>query len=187
MRIVRQFGNGKLNKQQATLMLKSGFGFTDEDVNTFLGIDDSPLTDDEVQQFSMHPDEFLLQELSKIGSKKNEFKVVKSKGVNESFAIELDQLEANVLSILTKEKGNVTPETIAKSLKVESISPRSSTAGPLAVKVIKGDPRCGANFDTIVVSGEESPSPGSVNYFVSGSTDSNFEFRYDFTVTIAEE
>jgi hypothetical protein len=119
MRIVRQFGNGKLNKQQATLMLKSGFGFTDEDVNTFLGIDDSPLTDDEVQQFSMHPDEFLLQELSKIGSKKNEFKVVKSKGVNESFAIELDQLEANVLSILTKEKGNVTPETIAKSLKVD--------------------------------------------------------------------
>lgn len=76
---------------------------------------------------------------------------------------------------------------VAKSLKVESISPRSSTAGPLAVKVIKGDPRCGANFDTIVVSGEESPSPGSVNYFVSGSTDSNFEFRYDFTVTIAEE
>jgi hypothetical protein len=137
MRIVRQFGNGKLNKQQATLMLKSGFGFTDEDVNTFLGIDDSPLTDDEVQQFSMHPDEFLLQELSKIGSKKNEFKVVKSKGVNESFAIELDQLEANVLSILTKEKGNVTPETIAKSLKVDVADVKNIIKNFIADKILK--------------------------------------------------
>ena len=137
MRIVRQFGNGKLNKQQASLMLKSGFGFTDEDVNTFLGIDDSPLTDDEVQQFSMHPDEFLLQELSKIGSKKNEFKVVKSKGVNESFAIELDQLEANVLSILTKEKGNVTPETIAKSLKVDVDDVKNIIKNFIADKVLR--------------------------------------------------
>lgn len=137
MRIVRQFGNGKLNKQQATLMLKSGFGFTDEDVNTFLGIDDSPLTDDEVQQFSMNPDEFLLQELEKIGSKKNEFKIVKSKGVNESFAIELDQLEANVLSILTKEKGNVTPETIAKSLKVDVADVKNIIKNFIADKVIK--------------------------------------------------
>ena len=31
MRIVRQFGNGKLTKQQASLMLKNGFGFTDDD------------------------------------------------------------------------------------------------------------------------------------------------------------
>ena len=137
MRIVRQFGNGKLNKQQATLMLKSGFGFTDDDVNTFLGIDDSPLTDDEVQQFSMNPDEFLLQELEKIGSKKNEFKVVKSKGVNESFAIELDQLEANVLSILTKEKGNVTPETIAKSLKVDVADVKNIIKNFIADKVLK--------------------------------------------------
>lgn len=119
MRIVRQFGNGKLNKQQASLMLKNGFGFTDADVNTFLGIDDSPLTDDEVQQFSMDRDLLLLQELEKIGSKKSDFKIHKSKGVTQSFAIELDQLEANVLSILTKEKGKVTPEIIAKSLKVD--------------------------------------------------------------------
>ena len=119
MRIVRQFGNGKLKKEQASLMLKNGFGFTDSDINTFLGIDDSPMTDDEVQQFSMDKDLFLLQELEKIGSKRNDFKIHKSKGVSESFAIELDQLEANVLSILTKEKGKVTPEIIAQSLKVD--------------------------------------------------------------------
>jgi len=36
MRIVRQFGNGKINKQQAALMLKSGFGFSDADVKKSL-------------------------------------------------------------------------------------------------------------------------------------------------------
>lgn len=137
MRIVRQFGNGKLNKQQATLMLKSGFGFTDNDVNTFLGIDDSPLTDDEVQQFSMNADEYLIQELSKIGSKKNEYKVVKSKGVNESFAIELDQLEANVLDILTKEKGRITPELIAKSLNADVADVKNIIKNFIADKIIK--------------------------------------------------
>lgn len=137
MRIVRQFANGKLNKQQATLMLKSGFGFTDEDVNTFLGIDDSPLTDDEVQQFSMNADEYLIQELSKIGSKKNEFKIVKSKGVNESFAIELDQLEANVLDILTKEKGRITPELIAKSLNADVADVKNIIKNFIADKIIK--------------------------------------------------
>ena len=45
MRIVRQFSNGKLTKDQAAFMLKSGFGFSDDDVNTFLGIDDDAKTD----------------------------------------------------------------------------------------------------------------------------------------------
>jgi len=42
--IVRQYGQGKLTKQQATLMLKNGFGFTDEDCNAYLGIDEDPTT-----------------------------------------------------------------------------------------------------------------------------------------------
>lgn len=73
---------------------------------------------------------------------------------------------------------------IPKSLKVESISPRSPSAGPLSVKVIKGEKRCGKDFDTILVSGKELAGTGSVNYFVTGTTDSKYDFRYDFTVTI---
>ena len=73
---------------------------------------------------------------------------------------------------------------IPKSLKVESISPRSPSAGPLSVKAIKGEKRCGKDFDTIVISGKEIPDTGSVNYFVTGSTESKYDFRYDFTVTI---
>jgi predicted nucleotidyltransferase len=50
--------------------------------------------------------------------------------------------------------------------------------------VIKGDARCGSDFDTIVVTGKEAPEAGSVNYFVSGKTASRFDFRYDFSVTV---
>jgi serine/threonine protein kinase len=73
---------------------------------------------------------------------------------------------------------------IPKSLKVESISSRPPNAGALSVKAIKGEKRCGNDFDTIVVSGKEVEGTGSVNYFVTGTTESRYNFRYDFTVTI---
>ena len=73
---------------------------------------------------------------------------------------------------------------IPKSLKVESISTRAPSAGPLIVKAIKGDARCGKDFDSIVVSGKEVEGTGSVNYYVTGTTESKYDFRYDFTVTI---
>lgn len=73
---------------------------------------------------------------------------------------------------------------IPTSLKVESISTRAPSAGALSVKALKGDARCGKDFDTIVVSGKEVEGTGSVNYFVTGTTESRFNFRYDFTVTI---
>lgn len=119
MRIVRQFTQGKLTKPQASLMLKNGFGFSDNDVNTFLGIDESPLTEFEIQKFSAEPDEFLLQELSKIGQKKSDYNFVFSKGVEERFVMDLNQAEANVLSMITKEKGKVTPEVLSKTLKLD--------------------------------------------------------------------
>ena len=73
---------------------------------------------------------------------------------------------------------------ISSSLEAKNISARSNAAGPLATKVIKGDARCGSAFDTIVVKGKEAPQAGSVNYFVAGKTSSNFDFRYDFSVTV---
>lgn len=76
---------------------------------------------------------------------------------------------------------------VAKSLKVDNISTRPATAGALSVKVVKGEKRCGKDFDTIVVTGKEAEESGSVNYFVTGTTDSNYEFRYDFTVTVVPQ
>ena len=73
---------------------------------------------------------------------------------------------------------------LTSSLVVKNISTRPTNAGALTAKVIKDDARCGSDFDTIVVSGKEAKESGSVNYFVSGKTSSNFDFRYDFSVTV---
>lgn len=118
MRIVRQFGNGKLTKQQASLMLKNGFGFTDDDVNTFLGIDDSPLTDDEMQKFSMNEDDRMVMEFESCGEDKNKYEIIESKlAMYENFAdiSRLTQPQANILDLMTKDK-NITAEVIAKTL-----------------------------------------------------------------------
>lgn len=112
MRIVRNFGNGKLTKAQASMMLKNGFGFTDADVNTFLGTDEDPMTEDEIQKFSMDEDERLVHEFSLCGSDK--FQSVEKR---ECFSDELNQLEANVLDLITKDM-NITPSVIASILKV---------------------------------------------------------------------
>ena len=120
MRIVRQFGNGKLTKQQASLMLKNGFGFTDEDVNTFLGIDDSPLTDDEVQKFSENPEITLLQAFNEIGETKDGFNVILSTPLShfQNFAddFQLNQLQANIMDLYKKDS-KITPDVISTTLK----------------------------------------------------------------------
>lgn len=73
---------------------------------------------------------------------------------------------------------------VTSSLVVKNISNRPANAGTLEAQVRKGDSRCGRDFDTIVVSGKEAEEPGSVNYYVAGKTTSNFDFRYDFSVTL---
>lgn len=113
MRIVRQFSSGKINKQQASLMLKSGFGFTDNDVNTFLGVDDDPTN--EFAAFAETQDEILLNEFASCGEDVNDFDVVDTFEAKnfESFADdEINKLKANVLDLISKDK-RVTPETMA--------------------------------------------------------------------------
>lgn len=113
MRIVRQFSSGKINKQQASLMLKSGFGFTDNDVNTFLGVDDDPTN--EFEAFSETQDEILLNEFASCGDDVNDFDVVDTFEAKnfESFADdEINKLKANVLDLISKDK-RITPETMA--------------------------------------------------------------------------
>lgn len=113
MRIVRQFGSGKINKQQASLMLKSGFGFTDADVNTFLGIDEDPTT--EFAAFAETQDEILLNEFAACGDHVNDFDVVdtyEAKNFEQFADAEINKLKANVLDLISKDK-RVTPETMA--------------------------------------------------------------------------
>lgn len=115
MRIVRQFANGKINKAQASLMLKNGFGFTDDDVNTFLGVDEDPATE---QAFASMQDELLLNEFAACGDNVNDFEVIETHEARnyEKFADEeINVLKANVLDLISKDK-RVTPEVMAKVL-----------------------------------------------------------------------
>jgi hypothetical protein len=115
MRIVRQFGSGKINKAQAALMLKNGFGFTDADVDTFLGIDDDPSTE---QAFASMQDDLLLNEFASCGDNVEDFEVVEThdaKGYQAFADEEINVLKANVLDLISKDK-RVTPEVMAKVL-----------------------------------------------------------------------
>lgn len=117
MRIVRQFISGKMTKEQAGLMLKSGYGFTDEDVNTFLGVDSDPST------FSSEEQDFaLLEQFGQVGEDATQFEELGRKPAREAeyFADvkQLSQLEANVLNLIKKDK-RITAEVIATTLKTE--------------------------------------------------------------------
>lgn len=115
MRIVRQFTNGKLTKEQAALMLKSGFAFTDSDVNTFLGLDADPAT------FSSDDKEMELVEMfEKFSDDLSDYEVLSEKPANtfNHFAEnkQLSQLEADILGYLNKDK-RITSELLSQVLK----------------------------------------------------------------------
>ena len=121
MRIVRQFTQGKLTKPQASLMLKNGYGFNDEDINTFLGIDESPITDFEIQKFSMTEEERAAEMFSEYGDDFDSYELISSRPYKQSFAdaLMLNQLEQNVLDIVTRDS-KIDAEGIAKLLDLET-------------------------------------------------------------------
>jgi hypothetical protein len=72
MRIVREFNKGKMTRAAATAMLKSGYGFNDVDVVSFLG--------EEEQAFSVQFSEETVASLFEgFGAAKTEFEILKSK------------------------------------------------------------------------------------------------------------
>jgi len=117
MRIVRNYGNGKLTKEQAALMLRNGFGLSDSDVNAFLGIDDNPLTDDEIQKFSEDKDERLIQEFANTGDNRDDYVILRTRKARDFYAeqIELTRLEGEVAKLISEQKF-ITPDVIAKTL-----------------------------------------------------------------------
>lgn len=125
-RIVRQFSQGKLTKAQAAIMLKNGFGFTDADVDAYLGIDEDPLTQD--AKFSQQYNEIDVAEMfAACGQDASQFIVmgsqeVKGDGEDEmafafKTAVELTALEAKISDILKKDS-KVGNDAIAKGLNV---------------------------------------------------------------------
>jgi DNA-binding MarR family transcriptional regulator len=113
LRISRLFTNGKLTKQQAVIQLRA-FGFTDEQINQYLGVDDNPQTND----FAAIEDDILLNEFASCGDDVNDFNIIEKKNYEKFQEIEAPtKLEANILELLNKDK-RITNETIASTLKV---------------------------------------------------------------------
>ncbi len=120
MRISRLFNQGKLTKQQAAIQLK-GFGFTDEDINNYLGVDDSPATLD--TKFSS--DEDLSAMFEACFEDANDYEIIKktpiSQDENFEFRLmfdaqtELSELETKVKDLLQIDP-NLTNESIAQTL-----------------------------------------------------------------------
>lgn len=54
----------------------------------------------------------------------------------------------------------------------------------ISTSLLRGDSRCGAEFDTILISGKTGITPGETTYELTGNTDSGFNFVYSFNLKL---
>lgn len=109
-RIIREFNKGKINREQATSMLKTGYALSDDEINLWLGADELDA-------------QFAAQDFSvfyEFGENKEGYNIWKSK---KRFSDEADyymfadvnQLESDILDQIAKQK-DITPEVLAEVL-----------------------------------------------------------------------
>lgn len=83
MRVVRQFSQGKITKQQAAVMLGSGLGLNEGEINTMLGVDDDPATEDFDDQMAALEEETIAV-FKEYGESKERFTFLSDKSVFSS-------------------------------------------------------------------------------------------------------
>ena len=117
-RVVREYNKGKITRDQATQMLKNGYGLSEEDVQTWLG------------EFTEHQDiDSVIQVFSEYGEAKSKYEILRTKTVFSSDNLEeqelqfrdetiTDNLDKKILTAISKNK-NVPIDDIAKGLGVE--------------------------------------------------------------------
>jgi DNA-binding Lrp family transcriptional regulator len=109
-RIIRNFEKGRINKDQAKLLLKSSLGLSEEEINVMLSIDND-------MEFSAQDnEELLLAEFAAHGESKDNYNVITSRN-RFNFQEELTQAEVNILDLIKKDK-RITPEVIGRALKM---------------------------------------------------------------------
>lgn len=113
LRIIRQVGQGKLSRDAAKVMLKNALGLNDEDIETMLAIDESP-----VQMSSQDA----ISVFQNFGEPKNNYEILKSRvrfsdDSDAQMFADVTQDESNVLDLITKDK-RITPDVIADTLNI---------------------------------------------------------------------
>jgi hypothetical protein len=120
MRVIRQFSQGKITKEIAVTMLKSGLGMTDNEVNAMLGIDDDPMTED--FSFSALDEDTVIGLFREVGEPKSDYTIINSKAVfssRDAFAEGdlIDKtLDKQILYLVNKDN-KISIDDIAKTVK----------------------------------------------------------------------
>lgn len=123
MRVIRQFSQGKITKEVATVMLKSGLGMNDQEINSMLGIDDDPETED--QQFSEVDLDGVIGVFEEFGEAKDNFQVLSTRSVFSAADTFADDYlvdataDKKILELLQKDKlipNEVIAQAIGRSL-----------------------------------------------------------------------
>ena len=108
-RIIREFTKGKINREQATAMLKTGYALSDEEVTTWLGAElDAEFA---AQDFSVFYEFGESQEAYNIWKSKKRF----SEESDYHMFADVNQLESDILDQIAKQK-DITPEVLAEVL-----------------------------------------------------------------------
>lgn len=128
MRIIRQYGKEQITKSAASVLLKTGLGLNDDDINSLLGEEDQTVA------MSFEAEDEIITLFNKFGEDKRDYHLIKSKKVRfssdeEAFEDELNFYkqsfatksvsvsEADILKLISKDK-LITPEVIAAALGV---------------------------------------------------------------------
>lgn len=111
LRIIRQYSQGKINKQVATTLLKTGLGLSDTDIEAMLG-DEQAFSAQQIEE------ELVAEMFSAIGESRQNFSIIKSKPYQfdkEDFA-DIKLTDSNILDLIKKDN-KITPEVIATTIK----------------------------------------------------------------------
>lgn len=108
-RIIREFNKGKINREQASAMLKTGYALSDDEVNTWLGAElDAEFA---AQDFSVFYEFGESEESYNIWKSKKRF----SEEADFYMFADVTQLESDILDQIAKQK-DITPEVLAEVL-----------------------------------------------------------------------
>lgn len=132
LRIIRQFGQGKITKEIAQTMLRSGYGLSDGEIDTMLGVNE-----EFSQAFSM--DE-TIEIFSQYGVSRSEYNIIEAKPL--TFADVYDEIDKQILTII-KTQPLTPPVDIAAALKISVDSVNERISKMIGRDIIKYNPNNG--------------------------------------------
>lgn len=138
-RIIREFNKGKITREQAIQMLKSGYGLDEDAISTWLG--------DESYEQRFSDLDSVINLFNEYGEKSENFSVLATRQIfNEDEEMQMfaevidDTLDKKILSVIGKNK-NVIAEDIAKALELELAVVQERINKLIELNYLKLDPK----------------------------------------------